>query len=100
MTNDDQTGPSRLRQSGGLYLGIVSFALVLIGPTPEGMTPEAKRMAATVLLMGCWWIGESMPLGVTALVPLVAFPLLKILSVTKVAPNYANHYVFLLLGGF
>ncbi len=100
MTNDDHTGPSRLRQSGGLYLGIVSFALILIGPTPEGMTPEAKRMAATIVLMGCWWIGESMPLGVTALVPLVAFPLLKILSVTKVAPNYANHYVFLLLGGF
>jgi sodium-dependent dicarboxylate transporter 2/3/5 len=64
------------------------------------MAPEAKRMAATVALMGCWWIGESLPLGVTALIPLVAFPLLKILPVTEVAPNYTNHYVFLLLGGF
>jgi solute carrier family 13 (sodium-dependent dicarboxylate transporter), member 2/3/5 len=64
------------------------------------MPPEAKRMAATVFLMGCWWIGESLPLGVTALVPLVAFPLFKILPVTRIAPTYANHYVFLLLGGF
>ncbi len=100
MTTDNLATPSRLRQSGGLYLGIVSFLLILLGPTPEGMTPEAKRMAATIVLMGCWWIGESMPLGVTALVPLVAFPLLKIMPVVKVAPNYANHYVFLLLGGF
>jgi sodium-dependent dicarboxylate transporter 2/3/5 len=64
------------------------------------MAPEAKRMAAAVALMGCWWIGESLPLGVTALIPLVAFPLFKILPVTQVAPSYTNHYVFLLLGGF
>ncbi len=96
----NQATPSRLRQTSGLYLGIVSFLLILVAPTPEGMTPEAKRMAATIALMGCWWIGESLPLGVTAMVPLVAFPLLKILPMVKVAPNYTNHYVFLLLGGF
>lgn len=69
-------------------------------PTPEGMRVEAKRMAATTALMACWWIGEALPLGITALIPLVAYPLLKIMSSAKVAPNYTNHYVFLLLGGF
>jgi len=64
------------------------------------MAPEAKRMAAAVTLMGCWWIGESLPLGVTALIPLVAFPLMRILPIADVAPSYTNHYVFLLLGGF
>jgi len=64
------------------------------------MPPEAKCMAATVVLMGFWWIGESLPLGITALVPLIAFPLLKIMPYSEVAPNYANHFVFLLLGGF
>ena len=93
-------GPSQLRKSLGLWLGILSFALVMLWPAPEGMPEEAKRMAATVLLMGCWWIGESIPLGVTALVPLVAFPLLGVMPSAMVAPNYANHYVFLLLGGF
>ena len=93
-------GPSRLRKSIGLWSGVLSFALVLLWPAPEGMPVEAKRMAATVLLMGCWWIGESIPLGVTALVPLVAFPLLGVMPSAAVAPNYANHYVFLLLGGF
>ena len=95
-----ETGPSNTRRSAGLWLGIVVFALILAWPTPAGMPPEAKRMAATVALMGCWWIGESLPLGVTALVPLVAFPLLKIMPSKMVAPNYTNHFVFLLLGGF
>lgn len=91
---------SRLRNRVGLYAGIAASTLILVMPTPDGMTPESKRMAATIALMGCWWIGESLPLGVTALVPLVAFPMLKILPIVQVAPTYTNHFVFLLLGGF
>ena len=93
-------GPSRLRQTLGFWLGVALFALTLLLPTPEGMRPEAQGVAATVLLMACWWIGESLPLGATALVPLVAFPMLGVLSTEAVAPNYTNHFVFLLLGGF
>ena len=96
----EMAAPPRWRKTAGFWLGIVLFILVVFGPTPEGMQPEAKFMAATVALMGCWWIGESLPLGVTALVPLVAFPLLKIMPYSLVAPNYTNHFVFLLLGGF
>jgi len=95
-----ETPPSRIRRRVGFWLGAGLFAVVLALPAPEGMRPEAKAMAATVLLMGCWWIGESLPLGVTALIPLVAYPLLRIQPSSRVAPNYANHYVFLLLGGF
>jgi len=92
--------PPHWRKAAGFWLGITLFVLIVLGPTPEGMMPEAKCMAATVVLMGCWWIGESLPLGVTALVPIVAFPLLKIMPYNRVAPNYTNHFVFLLLGGF
>ena len=99
-TESVETSPSGTRKKLGFWLGIGLFVLLLVWPTPEGMRPEAKRMAATVLLMGCWWIGECLPLGVTALIPLVAYPLLRILPTARVAPNYANHYVFLLLGGF
>ena len=90
----------RWRKTAGFWLGIVLFLLIVMGPTPSGMTPQAKYMAATVVLMGFWWIGESLPLGVTALIPLVAFPLLKIMPYSSVSPNYTNHFVFLLLGGF
>jgi len=96
----NHAAPSRLRRTAGFCLGIGLFVLILLCPAPEGMAEEAKRMAATVVLMGCWWIGESLPLGVTALIPLVAFPMLKIIPIQLIAPSYTNHYVFLLLGGF
>ncbi len=95
-----QAAPSQLRRLLGFWLGIALFSLILGAPAPSGMPPEAQRTAATVALMACWWIGESLPLGVTALIPLVAFPLLRIMPSKAVAPNYTNHFVFLLLGGF
>lgn len=80
--------------------GLVLFALLALMPAPEGMGAEAQRMLAVAALMAVWWIGEGAPLAVTALLPLVLFPALGILSSKDVAPNYANHLVFLFLGGF
>ena len=94
------TEPPRWRKTAGFWIGIGLFLLIVMGPTPEGMVLQAKYMAAVIVLMGFWWIGEALPLGVTALVPIVAFPLLKIMPFGGVTSHYANHYVFLLLGGF
>ncbi|MFQ5674210.1 MAG: SLC13 family permease [Nitrospinales bacterium] len=82
-----------------ILLGLGLFALVLAFPLPQGMSAEAQRMLAVVLLMGVWWIGEGVPVTVTAFLPLVLFPLLGIMSSKEVAPNYTNHLVFLFLGG-
>jgi len=81
---------------GGLGL----FTLMLVMPTPDGVSPEGQRMAAVVMLMALWWIGEVVPLAVTALMPLILYPLLGILPSKAVAPNYTNHLVFLFMGGF
>lgn len=64
------------------------------------MTESGQRLLAVVLLMAIWWMGEGTSITVTALLPLVLFPLLGILSSKEVAPNYTNHLVFLFLGGF
>ena len=69
-------------------------------PLPDGMTEIAQRMFAVVALMAIWWVGEGTSFAVTALVPLVLFPLLGIMPSKQVAPNYANHLIFLFLGGF
>lgn len=68
-------------------------------PLPEGMTPEGKRVGAVALLMGCWWIGEALPIPCTALLPLALFPALGIMSSKDVAPNYGDHHIFLFMGG-
>jgi sodium-dependent dicarboxylate transporter 2/3/5 len=50
--------------------------------------------------MGVWWVGEVLPLYVTALLPLVLAPLFGILTPQEVSVNYARPTAFLLLGGF
>ena len=80
--------------------GILLFLFMLLLPPPDGVSPEGQRMAAVVLLMALWWITEAVPIAVTALLPLVLYPLLGILPSKAVAPNYTNHLVFLFLGGF
>jgi sodium-dependent dicarboxylate transporter 2/3/5 len=50
--------------------------------------------------MVIWWITEAVPLFVTALLPLVFFPLLGIADMTATAAPYANPIIFLFMGGF
>jgi sodium-dependent dicarboxylate transporter 2/3/5 len=83
-----------------LLAGLVMSCGILLMPLPDGMTESAQRMFAVVALMAIWWVGEGTSLAVTALVPLVLFPLLGIMPSKQVAPNYANHLIFLFLGGF
>lgn len=76
------------------------FAAVLLAPLPEGMSLEAKRTAAVVLLMAVWWITEAVEMAITSLLPLVLFPVLGILPSERVAPYYTDHVIFLYFGGF
>ena len=50
--------------------------------------------------MALWWVGNVLPMAVTALLPLVAFPVLGILSVKEAAAPFAHPLNFLMLGGF
>ena len=83
-----------------LATGAAIFLALLAMPTLADLTPEGQRMLAVTALMAIWWIGEGTSLSVTALLPLVLFPLLGILPSKLVATNYANHLIFLFLGGF
>lgn len=56
--------------------------------------------AAIGLLMALLWLSEAMPMGLTALIPLVAFPLTGLMTADQAAAPYANSAVFLFLGGF
>jgi sodium-dependent dicarboxylate transporter 2/3/5 len=81
-----------------IVLGLVIFAIVLLLPLP--VPGPAKAVLATTLLMVLWWVTEAVPLEATALVPLVAFPLLGVLTPSAAAAPYADKVIFLFLGGF
>ncbi len=88
------------RRNIGFALGLIGFVAILLMPRPGGMEPAAQRTAAVAFLMASWWIGEATHIAVTALLPIVLFPALDILSSRAVSAHYANHIIFLFLGGF
>jgi sodium-dependent dicarboxylate transporter 2/3/5 len=92
--------PFPWRRRGAQVAGLGAFALILLLPAPAGMSPEAWRVVAVGTLMAIWWITEAVPVAITSLVPLTAFPLLGIENVNAAAEPYANPAIFLIMGGF
>ncbi len=89
-----------LRQWSGWIIGPGFLLLTLITDPPAGLSVEGWRTAGAAGLMAVWWISESVPISVTALVPLALFPMLELGSIKEVAAPYAHPLVFLFLGGF
>jgi sodium-dependent dicarboxylate transporter 2/3/5 len=96
------------RRRIGLVLGpalMVVCALWLPNiPQAEEVGAAGERTGALVAGVLCWmaiwWMTEVLPLYVTALIPLVAFPLLQVAPIEAAAAPYANKTIFLFLGGF
>ncbi|MFP4648217.1 MAG: SLC13 family permease [Halorhodospira sp.] len=88
------------RQRIGLFLGpLVAIGGYLID-APGGLSQDEWSVALVAILMAIWWISEALPLAATALVPIVAFPLLGVLPVGDVTEAYGNDLIYLFLGGF
>jgi sodium-dependent dicarboxylate transporter 2/3/5 len=85
--------------STGFVLGPILFFAVVLAPF-GGLSFEAKAVLGLALWMGTWWVTEAIPIYVTALLPLVLFPLLNVTDFGKTSSFYADRIVFLLLGGF
>jgi sodium-dependent dicarboxylate transporter 2/3/5 len=64
------------------------------------LTAAGRGTIAVGLWMAVWWLTEAVPLAVTALLPVVLFPLLGIADIRAATAPYANPLIFLFLGGF
>ena len=84
----------------GFWLGIISFLIILYLPNPEGLSSEGRITAAVFVLMGLWWAFEAIPLQITALMPLILFPLLNVEEIGVISREYMNKVQFLFAGGF
>ena len=83
----------------GLILGPVLFLVLYNLPTTI-ISAEADKVIAIAAWMVVWWITETVSISVTALIPLVMFPLLGIMDMKDVTANYGSPIVFLFFGGF
>jgi len=84
----------------GMGLGPILFFLILLMPTPDGMSETAKAVLAISVWMIVWWITEAIPVYATALLPMGLIPLLGILPVKQIAAEYMHPIIVLLLGMF
>jgi sodium-dependent dicarboxylate transporter 2/3/5 len=81
-------------------LSAAIISILLYTGNPMGLEPTAGKVCAIGGFMVICWVTEAMPMPVTALFPLILFPLLGIAKMDDVAASYANPVIFLFLGGF
>ena len=84
----------------GFWLGISSSAYVFLFLDLEPGKPEITATLSIALLMAIWWISEAIPIGITALIPVVLFPFFGVMSGKSISSAYFNHVIFLFIGGF
>jgi len=96
----------------GLLLGPALFAAVLLFVHPDEpemlskdedavlLSKEAIAVLASTLWIATWWILEVIPIAVTALLPIILFPLTGALGLSETTVSFGHRYIFLYLGGF
>jgi len=63
-------------------------------------TQAGRTTLGMMIWMATWWLTEAVDIEVTALLPIVTFPLLGIAPLAKVVTPYASDVIFLFMGGF
>ncbi|MGB5459782.1 MAG: DASS family sodium-coupled anion symporter [Eudoraea sp.] len=84
----------------GLISGPLLFFIFANLPNFIPENESANSVIAVALWMVIWWITEAVSISVTALLPLVLFPVMEIMSITDVGANYGSPIIFLFFGGF
>ncbi|SMG50376.1 SLC13 family permease [Arenibacter troitsensis] len=83
----------------GLFLGPIFFFIILNLPYTL-VSEKGDAVMAVAVWMVVWWITEAVSISVAALLPLILFPLLKIMPINEVGANYGSPIIFLFFGGF
>tara|TARA_B100000482_G_C12602771_1_gene295871 strand:- start:769 stop:2205 length:1437 start_codon:yes stop_codon:yes gene_type:complete len=84
----------------GLFLGPIVFFIVKIFCNPVDLSEQGLSILASTLWVAIWWITEAVPIYVTALIPIILFPLSGGLELKQTTAAYGHKFVFLFVGGF
>lgn len=83
-----------------LIAGPLIFLILRFFNAPTGLSEPAWAVLAVTIWMALWWVTEAVPIAVTALLPIILFPLTGALDIGSTTSAYGDKYVFLYLGGF
>ncbi|NXX97273.1 S13A2 protein, partial [Centropus bengalensis] len=80
------------------YLIIVLVPLVFL-PLPLAIPTKEAECGYVIILMALLWCTEALPLAVTALLPVLLFPLMNIMDSTTTCREYLKDTNMLFIGG-
>ncbi|NXC51219.1 S13A2 protein, partial [Penelope pileata] len=80
------------------YLIIILVPLVFL-PLPLAVPTKVAQCGYVIILMALLWCTEALPLAVTALLPVLLFPLMNIMDSTTVCREYLKDSNMLFIGG-
>lgn len=83
-----------------LVLGPLFFVLILSFFHPEGLSKAANAVLASTVWIATWWVFEVVPIAVTAMLPIILFPLTGAMPLSTTTAAFGHKYVFLYIGGF
>ena len=84
----------------GLILGPLVFILIQLFFHPPELSDDGKSILASTLWIAIWWISEAVPISVTALLPIILFPLSGGLDLKSTTAAFGHKFIFLFIGGF
>lgn len=89
-----------LKWFGTYWRGIMSVVMpIILLPLIVVINTSESRCAYVMLLMAAYWMTEALPLPVTALIPVFAFPMLGVLGTSEVTVCYMTETNMMFLGG-
>lgn len=84
----------------GLLSGPLAFLLLICFFEAEGLSEQGVAVLATTCWLAIWWVSEAVAIEVTALLPIVLFPLTGGLDLNATSAAYGHKFIFLFVGGF
>ncbi len=82
-----------------IFLIVVSVVIMLL-PTPEGLTPVGKRALALLVIAATLWLGGLLPIGASSLLIIVLSCMLGTLPTKKAFDAISSNIIYLYIGGF
>jgi sodium-dependent dicarboxylate transporter 2/3/5 len=88
------------RPAQGIAYALLAALIVLLLPTPDGLSPEGKRMMAIFVMGLILWASEAIPIAVTALLVIILQPIFRVEELRTAFTTFMSPVFFFVIAMF